>query len=98
MIGGREMKKIKQCLNECELFFRWIDRRTYGIIEWDKERITINIELLIVEVFVHEYLHWRFPEKGERWIEKETNRRLERMTLKQMSKYAKIIFKHARMK
>ena len=90
------MKKIKQCLQEYDLFFKWIDKRTYGIVDYGKEKIVINLELLVLETFLHEYLHWRFPEKHERWIERETNRRLERMKLKDVSKYCKLIFKHGR--
>ena len=92
------MRKIKECLKENELFFSWINKQTYGLMEHDKQRITINIELHVLETFLHEYIHWRFPDKGERWVEKETNRRLKRMPIKDVTKYVKIIFKNGRMK
>lgn len=92
------MKKIKECLEENELFFKFIDKQTYGTLEEDKQKITINLELHIVETFTHEYLHWRFPNKGERWIEKETDRRLKKMTVKEIQKYCRYIFKKARLK
>jgi hypothetical protein len=92
------MRKIKECLKENDLFFRWIDKQTYGLIEEDKQEITINIELLILEVMIHEYLHWRFPDKKERWIEKETDRRLKKMTRKEIQKYIRYIFRKARLK
>lgn len=91
------MRKIKEFLKENELFFRWINKRTYGLFEEDKQRVTINLELHILETTLHEYLHWRFPKKGERWIEKETDRRLKRMTVKEIKKYCKYIFKKGAM-
>jgi len=92
------MKKIKDCLNEYDLFFRWIDKKTYGLIEEAKQVITINLDLHILETFLHEYLHWRFPDKKERWIEKETARRLKKMTRKEIRKYVRIIFRYGRLK
>jgi len=92
------MKKIKECLKENDLFFQWIDKKTYGLLEEDKQKITINLELHILETFIHEYVHWRFPDKGERWVEKETERRLKKMTRKEIKKYVRYIFKKARLK
>jgi hypothetical protein len=92
------VRKIKECLKENDLFFQWINKQTYGLIEEDKQKITINIELLILEVMIHEYLHWRFPDKKERWIEKETDRRLKKMTRKEILKYVRYIFRKARLK
>ena len=90
------MKKIKECLNEYDLFFRWIDKKTYGLLEEDKQRITINVELMVLEVFLHEYLHYRYPKWGERRVEKETIRRMNRMTVRDMAKYCRLIFSYAR--
>ena len=90
------MKRLKECLEENELFFKWIDRNTYGIIEEEKQRITINLELLVLETFVHEYLHWRFPKWSEKRVERETERRMKRMTLKEVSRYCRVIFKNGR--
>jgi len=87
------MKKIRQCLKENELFFEFIDKTTYGMMDWTKEKISINLDLLIVEVFLHEYIHWRNPDWSEKKVSKETDRRLNRMTIREMKKYCRYICK-----
>lgn len=92
------MRKIKECLKENELFFEFIDKKTYGLMDYSKGTISVNLDLLIVEVVLHEYLHWRYPEWRERKIEKETDKRLARMTVREMKKYCRYICKKAVLK
>ena len=87
------MKRIKECLKENELFFHFIDKQTYGILNEEQQKIIINLELLVVETFLHEYLHWRHPNWKEKKVERETDKRLKRMTVKEMKKYCRFIFR-----
>lgn len=92
------MKKIRQCLKENDLFFEFINKQTYGMMDWGKDRISINLDLLIVEVFLHEYIHWKNPDWSEKKVEKETNRRLNRMTILEMKRYCRLICKNAQIR
>jgi hypothetical protein len=92
------MKRIKECLEEYDLFFRWIDKQTYGLIEETKQVITINLELMVLEVFLHEYLHYRYPNWSERRVERETFRRIKKMPIRDINRYCHLIFKYGRTK
>lgn len=75
---------------------RKIDKsmHSYGEIDFDKKTIRVNPrkgELL--NTIVHEELHRKFPDKGERWIKKKTikeeNKLVPSEAVKLLKKYIK---------
>jgi hypothetical protein len=84
------MKKIDRFFedDDYELVLGWLDKRTYGLWESDKGKVTINFELLIMEVLIHELLHVFYEEMLEKAVVKKTRAVLEAMSVKDIRKYA----------
>ncbi len=59
----------------------WIGRNTFGDCSHDRERIRINVQLLVVETFLHEWYHARNEDWSEAKVEKATYKRLQHMTI-----------------
>jgi len=74
------------------LKFKWIDKDTYGIIHYD-EKILINLNLMVVHVFLHEYYHMKYPDYSEKKVESMACRKLKRMTKAEITKLGKAILK-----
>jgi hypothetical protein len=89
------MKKIKEFIKEVDLFFSFISKQTYGIINFEKDTVVINIDLLLVEVFIHEYIHWLHNDWSEKRVEKATTRKINRMTVMQIKQVCRFICKNA---
>lgn len=73
---------------EYEVKFRWLDKKTEGLIEYDKELISINLQLLVVTVFVHEALHAEHPDWEEERVEEATYRQVEKMKVREIKQLA----------
>ena len=60
--------------------FAWIDKQTHGTIEGDA--ITLNIVLMLAEIYIHEWLHNEDPNplKTETEIWDSTQKLLDCMT------------------
>lgn len=73
---------------EFDLVFGWIDKKTLGKIDFVNERITINLDLEVVDTYVHEWLHNVYPHLSERAIVKKTRKYVNRMTVARIRKLA----------
>jgi len=82
----RMMKFIGK--KEYEIRLEWINKRTYGDIDFSTKIIRINLPLFVSEVYIHEYLHYRGI-NSEKTTEMGTEYFLKRMLVKQIKKLAK---------
>ena len=78
--------------NEYEIRFEWINKKTYGDIDFKKKVIRINIFLFVSETYIHEYLHYRGIDK-EKTTEMGTEYFLKRMKVSQIKKLAKKVLR-----
>jgi hypothetical protein len=69
---------------EYELKYSWITKDVEGVICFEPQIIAINICLLVVETFIHEYLHYKHPELEEEQIIAKTTRYIKRLTKKEL--------------
>ncbi len=67
-----------------KLKFGWIDKSTFGRVIFDTEVITINLDLFIADVFIHERLHLQHQDWSEVRVIRETRKRIDRMTVKEI--------------
>ena len=74
-------------LDEADISFRWINKQAFG--ECQDESITINLWLLLAEIFIHEALHYKHPEWMEKRVRLTTDKFLKRMTSKEIIKLGK---------
>jgi hypothetical protein len=72
------------CQGEYKFQFGWIDKNTYGLIERDKETITVNYPLLITEILIHEILHATTGSDNEKSINLQTTNTLKRLTVEEI--------------
>ena len=89
------MKKILDFLRERSytLIFGWVDKRTVGVIDFEEEKIIINLELFVVDTYIHEYLHAVYPNLNEKKIQKKTICYIKRLTVKEIRQLCKKILK-----
>lgn len=78
--------------------FGWIDKKTLGYAEFDTNRITINIDLFTADLAIHELLHLKHNEWGERRVLKQTKRILSRLKVSQIRALARRVRQKARRK
>lgn len=64
--------------------FVWLDKWTFGEISFDDEEIRLNHVLMVVRVFVHEYLHAKYPEKSEDWVTLRTRAVVRKLSNKEI--------------
>ena len=77
---------------EYELEFHWLGKHIMGL--WnDGGVITLNLASMIVDIYVHEWMHARFPKEGESRIEARTYRFVERMSRKDVEKLCRAILR-----
>lgn len=69
---------------EYELEYCWLTKDVEGVICLDTQVIAINICLLVVGTFIHEYLHYKYPELEEEDIIDKTERYIKRLTKKEL--------------
>lgn len=58
---------------------KWLDKRTFGLCDTETKEIWLNLDLLIVDTYLHEQIHLEYPSAAENWVIQETARRLKRM-------------------
>lgn len=85
--------KAEELLTDCpyNIAFGWIDKDALGICDHRKEKIVINIELLIVDTFVHEQLHACFPALTEKQVKEKTRKKVNRMTVREIRELARLL-------
>lgn len=77
--------------------FGWIDKKTFGYAEFDTNKITINVDLFLADLAIHELLHLKHQEKwGERRVLKQTKRILSRLKVSQIKALARRVRQKAR--
>ena len=64
--------------------FAWINKSTLGIVDPLAEQVVINFELFLVETFVHERVHMRYPELSEEEVIEKTRHILRKMTVQKI--------------
>jgi hypothetical protein len=64
--------------------FGFINKKTYGLIERDKEVITVNYHLLICEILLHEITHALTGSDNERVVQCKTTNTLKRLTVEEI--------------
>jgi len=69
--------------------FKWLDKHTEGELDYERQTLTINLPLFVVEVFLHEYIHFKYEKLSEREVIKKTNRKIMRMSAADIKKLAK---------
>jgi len=63
----------------------WITKHIEGQIDFDNKLLKINVDLILVQVFLHEYAHYKYPAiKSEKVIDEKALKILRRMTKKQI--------------
>ena len=73
-------------------YTRKVDRRmrNYGDIDFEKKVIRVNPRHGdLINTIIHEELHRKFPDKGERWIKKEAKKEESSLTMAQAAKLIK---------
>ena len=73
-----------EILNEAEVRFKWINKKTFGECDRVDDTITINIWLILAEVFIHEALHYEHPDWKESRVISSTDCFLKRLTKKEI--------------
>lgn len=71
---------------EYKFRFGWISKKTYGLIERDKEIITVNYHLLICEILLHEIIHALTGSDNERVVQCKTTKTLKGLTVEEIKK------------
>ncbi|GEM_PF-5913999 len=85
----RSIYEILLRKSEYEVQFKWLDKNTFGEIDYFQEKIFINLHLFLAEVYIHEMLHERFVELNEKQIKIKTDKAINRMTNAQIVRLAK---------
>ncbi len=85
----RSIYEILLRKSEYEVQFKWLDKNTFGEIDYFQEKIFINIYLFLVEVYIHEMLHERFADLSEKQIKIKTDKAIAQMTKSQIMRLAK---------
>jgi hypothetical protein len=87
------MRTCQQFLKSgsCKLQFKWVNKKTLGVMDYDRNTITLNILLMVVGVYVHEWIHHEHPDWSEERVEKSENRRMRKMTAKEIKSLGKEI-------
>lgn len=74
-------KEIMEFIEEFQVIFGWIDKKTLGLYKPEEEEVVINIYLLIMETLLHEYLHHKYPNLDEQTIELMTRAKVQALTV-----------------
>lgn len=90
------LKELKDFFEkgEYDISFKWIDKNTFGLINFSKEKIFLNIYLLIMDTFIHEFLHNKYPRLSEKKIRKKTKNFLNRLTVSNIKEITKYLLKY----
>ncbi|MEK7596196.1 MAG: hypothetical protein AAB564_01445 [Patescibacteria group bacterium] len=89
------LKELKRFFEDSEykISFNWIDKNTFGNINYSKEKIFINIYILLINTFIHEFLHNKYPKLSEKKIEEKTKNYSNHLTVSDIKKITKYLLK-----
>lgn len=68
--------------------FGWIDKQALGCVNFESRTIYLNPCLMIVRVFLHEYLHAIHNDPNEKRTDKREGNAMNRTSAKRMRKLA----------
>jgi hypothetical protein len=75
-----------------EVVFGWTNKKDWGLMEPDKQRIIINVELIFAELLAHEFSHIKYPdEKDENVIWEKARKIINRMTIREVREIGKTL-------
>jgi len=72
--------------------FGWIDKNTLGTYDFDKCEVKLNVALLVIETFLHEYHHYKYPNAKEREVIQKNTKKMNRLTRSEMAEVGNFIF------
>jgi len=76
---------------EFEILIGWLSKNHFGAIDREKDRICINLHLLIAETFIHEFLHYKYPKLSEEKIIQKTDKKITRLKVAEIKKISEYI-------
>jgi hypothetical protein len=64
----------------------WIDKGTEGLCQYGEicSKITINLALLVVDTYIHELIHHRYPHLSEEEVLNKTGATIRKLTKKEI--------------
>ena len=74
----------------------WLDKKTYGMYvetEKGKRLILLNSHLFFSSTFLHEFLHFKHPNWSEKKVYKETDKLINKLSVKELKELAKKVKK-----
>ncbi len=71
-----------------DIIFGWRNKKDFGSINQKNKIITINVELFVAVMLIHELLHEKYPSLKEEEIIAKAWRSIERMKTKEIKKLA----------
>ena len=77
-----------------ELELRWLNKTELAAIDPEQDKIFINLELLAVETFLHEFYHARYPKLSEEEVEFLAKRKIQRAKVKDVRRLGKCILNY----
>jgi hypothetical protein len=78
------MKKFYEFLESHEIVFCWIDKNTFGQINFLQETVFLNFMLFVADTILHEYYHFQHPEWTEGQVIKATTNKVNRLSVKEI--------------
>ena len=79
-----------------KIVFAFIDKETLGLyatLSDGKHILIINLDLLIVDTFIHELCHHNHPTFSESKVYKLTTRKVNRLSMKEIKEISKLVMK-----
>lgn len=86
------MKDIRAFMKVCSLKFGWIDKNTFGLYTHETKKVKINIVLAIVDIFIHEAMHEKYPNATEKLVSAKTARKMNRLSIKEHKEIGRFIY------
>ena len=68
--------------------FGWMDKQTFGCVDFEKKTIYLNPCLMLIQVAIHEYLHAIHKDPSEKRTDVREMAEMKKMSSKRMRKLA----------
>lgn len=80
------MKEIIEFLFDSDYRFvcTWTNKKTYGDINPRKNRVRINVRLMLMETLLHEFYHYKYPKAPEVTVEYLAQAKTQELTKKEI--------------
>ena len=86
------MDRIREFMKVCKLEFGWINKDTLGTYNFEKCEVKLNVALLVIETFLHEYHHHKYPQATEKEVINKNTKKMNRLTRNEMAEVGNFIF------